>query len=89
MFSISLHLFPKEPTLSAYKSIFETGSLRNAYKSTLTIVVVGLIYSMTLTTLEHLYFLERVFGGKIHAPFCHSTHVFSGGMIPFYLLIKT
>lgn len=82
-------LFPKEPTLSAYKSIFETGSLRNAYKSTLTIVVVGLIYSMTLTTLgAFVLSREGLWGKKFMLHFVIVPMYFSGGMIPFYLLIK-
>lgn len=82
-------LFPKEPTLSAYKSIFETGSLANAYKSTLTIVFVGLIYSMTLTTLgAFVLSREDFWGKKLMLHFVIVPMFFSGGMIPFYLLIK-
>ena len=83
-------LFPKEPTFDAYIEIFNRGWLLNSYKATLFIVTVGDVYSMLLTMLC-AYAMSRpgFFGKKALLSFMLIPMFFSGGLIPFYLLIRS
>jgi putative aldouronate transport system permease protein len=82
-------LFPTNPVVTSYKFIFNSGWVINAYKSTLIIVIVGLAYSMLLTTSCAYALSKKYFPGKaLILNLIIFTMFFSGGLIPFYLLVK-
>ncbi len=83
-------LFPKEPTLNAYVEIFNRGWLLDSYKATLFIVTIGVVYSMLMTMLC-AYAMSRpgFFAKKAILSFMLIPMFFSGGLIPFYLLIRS
>ncbi|MGB8453454.1 MAG: carbohydrate ABC transporter permease [Anaerocolumna sp.] len=82
-------LWPNDFTTSAYKMIFKTGIIFKAYGVTVFITVVGTILSMVVTTLmAYPLSLKKV---KYRTPimfFIYFTMLFSGGLVPSYLLIS-
>jgi len=82
-------LFPKNPVLSSYKYIFEAGWVANGYKNTLIIVIIGVIYSMALSApCAYALSIKYFPGKKVILNLIIFTMFFSGGLIPFYLLIR-
>lgn len=83
-------IIPKKVTLVAYKQLFSQKSLPTAMNVTLFITVLGTIIDMILTTLM-AYPLSRkkLPGRKIFMYFIIFTMMFSGGMIPTYLLVRS
>jgi multiple sugar transport system permease protein/putative aldouronate transport system permease protein len=82
-------LWPSDFTTSAYQMIFKTGFIFKAYGVTIFTTVVGTILSMTVTILmAYPLSLKKV---KYRTPvmfFIYFTMLFSGGLVPSYLLIS-
>ena len=66
-----LLLFPTQPTLSNYKTLFADGRILVGYRTTLTILLIGVPLNMFLTTSVAILF----------------TMLFNGGIVPLYLLM--
>jgi len=83
-------IIPKKITLIAYRELFSQKTLPTAMNVTLFITVLGTMIDMVLTTLM-AYPLSRkkLPGRKIFMYFIIFTMMFSGGMIPTYLLVKS
>ncbi|WP_139996217.1 carbohydrate ABC transporter permease [Paenibacillus paridis] len=86
---VSLHFFPRAPTFEAYAKIVEHPMLWQAYGNTiirtaLGVVLVIIVLSMVAYPLSRRTFPHRKF---ITFLFVFSM-LFSGGLIPSYLLIK-
>lgn len=83
-------IIPKKVTLVAYRELFSQKALPTAMNVTLFITVLGTIIDMILTTLM-AYPLSRkkLPGRKIFMYFIIFTMMFSGGMIPTYLLVRS
>ena len=82
-------LWPISPNLAAYKAVMENGLIGTGYINTLFIVVVGVTLNIIMTSLG-AYFLSRrdvMLKNQIMG-FITFTMFFSGGIIPFYLLVK-
>ena len=84
-----LLLKPLGLNLSSYKAVIQNPLILSGYKNTLIIVIGGVALSMVLTILG-AYTLSRknLYWHKPISMFVIFTMFFSGGMIPFYLLIK-
>lgn len=84
-----LMLFPKNPTLASYIELFRDGRILTGYKTTLSILLLGLPLGLFLTTC-FAYGMSRPDypGKKIIFYFVLFTMLFSGGIIPLYLLMK-
>ncbi len=84
-----LLLFPKEPTLDSFRRLFQNKLLWTGYKSTLTIVAIGLPLNVLLTFCM-AYGLSRKGwpGRKIVFTLVLITMIFNGGIVPMYLLMK-
>lgn len=81
-------LWPKEPTLAAYKMAFKNPLILSSYMNTLFIVVCGTAVSLALSALG-AYFLTRE-DVKLKRPISLLiilTMYFGGGMIPFYFTV--
>ncbi|MDO5378745.1 MAG: carbohydrate ABC transporter permease, partial [Clostridia bacterium] len=81
--------FPKQPTLEAYKSLWETGSILTGYGNTLIHIGVGLPLSMFITfALGYVLSRPAFPGRKLLFMFVLITMLFNGGMVPSFLLIR-
>ncbi|WP_372661890.1 carbohydrate ABC transporter permease [Cohnella sp.] len=81
-------LFPKDFSLTAYEVIFQDNTIFTAYKTTIIFTVVGTILCMIVTSAMAYAISVKTFThrNKI-AFFVYFTMLFSGGLIPSYLLI--
>lgn len=81
-------LYPRNITLESYFIVFENGSIFDGMKVTLVITLVGVVYNMLLTVSLAYGFSKEFPGKKFFMTMIIFTMYFSGGLIPFYLLIK-
>lgn len=83
-------IIPKKITLVAYRELLSQKTLPTAMNVTLFITVLGTTIDMILTTLM-AYPLSRkkLPGRKVFMYFIIFTMMFSGGMIPTYLLVRS
>lgn len=82
-------LIPLEPTFDAYKMVFENESIMTGYWNTLWYTIVGVGLNMLLT-IPAAYALSKkdLMGGGIVMKLIVITMYFTGGLIPFYMLIR-
>ncbi|MEK4059802.1 MULTISPECIES: carbohydrate ABC transporter permease [Paenibacillus] len=83
-------LWPQGFSLEGYKAVLSNPTILSGFKNTLFILVVGLGINMTLTSLG-AYFLSRE-GVMLQKPimfFIVFTMFFQGGLVPFYLIVKS
>ena len=83
-------LWPQGFSLEGYKAVLNNPVILSGFKNTLFILVVGLGINMTLTSLG-AYFLSRD-GVLLQKPimfFIVFTMFFQGGLVPFYLIVKS
>jgi len=80
-------LIPREPTVSAYQSIFRTDWLAQGYVNTITIVSLAWAYCIAICVLT-AYALTRKFPlKKLFYVYLIIPMFFGGGLIPTYLLL--
>lgn len=86
----SVIAIPKNPTLENYKYVLSGNSIFRAYGVTIFRTVVGTILNMTITVMT-AYPLSKKFlpGRSALMQVFFFTMIFSGGMIPTYLVVKT
>lgn len=85
-----LMLYPKNPTLDAYRFIFSNDAFINGFKVTFFVLIVGVLYNMFLTVTTAYALSRPKFPGKtIFVNIIIFTMFFSGGLIPFYLLVNS
>mgnify|MGYP000821822973 FL=1 len=84
-----VRLFPVEPTLMSYKTVFEYDAIWVGFVNSIIYTVVGTVVSMVLTLLA-AYPLSRddFRGKKVLSSIFLFTMMFSGGLIPTYMLVK-
>lgn len=77
-------------TLDSYQQLISGSNIVNAFKNNIVITVVGTVLSMTFTIMA-AYPLSRkdMYGRRFFSLAIVFTMLFSGGMIPGYLLIKS
>ncbi len=82
-------LWPVNCTLDSYKSVLGYSAIWVGYRNTLLYTTIGTLYNLFLL-LPASYALSRktLKGRKILMAFFVFTMYFSGGIVPFYLLIK-
>jgi putative aldouronate transport system permease protein len=90
MYASPLVLWPKDPTIEAYKFILSSDEIPNAVRVTVYITVLGTFFSM-LFTLFLSYALSKSFlpGGKIIHRLILATMFFDSGLIPFFVLVRS
>ncbi|OAS17900.1 carbohydrate ABC transporter permease [Paenibacillus oryzisoli] len=87
--SSSLHLYPKAITFEAYSYILGLKQLWVSYKVSLIITIFGTAISMIATTLAaYALSKKQLPGGRIIMFMIVFTMMFSGGIIPNYLVVK-
>lgn len=82
-------VIPKKFSLDAYKSIFANGAtIINAYKVTVIITIVGTIISVLITSmLAYALSRKQLKYRNILNFFVYIPMIFSGGIVPFYIVI--
>lgn len=85
----TLLVIPKHFTFEAYRYIFLEGGMLRAFFVSVIVAIVGVLYSMLLTSLGAYALTKRDMPGrKIFFTFILITMFFGGGVIPFFLVIK-
>lgn len=82
-------LFPVEPTLLGYKTVFAYSPIWSGYLRSLIYMVSGTLVSILLTIMAS-YPLSRddLKGKKIFMGYFLFTMMFNGGLVPTYMLVK-
>lgn len=84
-------IFPVEFTLDSYKYIFENPAFFTAFGISVVRVILGTVISLTVVMLS-AYALsqedENFLGRKFYTWFMMVTMVFSGGMIPLFIVVR-
>lgn len=82
-------LFPVEPTLLGYKTVFAYSPIWSGYLRSLIYMVSGTVVSIVLTIMAS-YPLSRddLKGKKIFMGYFLFTMMFNGGLVPTYMLVK-
>lgn len=83
-------LWPIEATLSSYKLLFEGTRVLPAFKNSIVITAVGTLLSIAFTILAAYPLSKRYFiGRKTFTMMLVFTMIFSAGLIPNYLVVKS
>ena len=83
-----LMLWPPALTFEAYEFTFKSSLIWTGYRNSILITVFGTIYNMVLTILCAYALIKPIPGGKFIRFAIVFTMYFSGGLIPYYLLIR-
>jgi putative aldouronate transport system permease protein len=83
-------LFPKNPTLKSYAELIQDSRIWTGYKTTLTIVFIGVPLSLFVTaTMAYGLSKGGYPGRKLVFILVIVTMIFQGGIVPLYLVMKT
>ena len=82
-------LFPPEVTWDSYQYVFKSAVIWSGYRNTIIITLVGVIYNMLLTVFCAYAFNKPMPGNKVMKFLVVFTMYFSGGLVPFYLRLKS
>ena len=82
-------LWPVEPTVIAYKQVFKNPNILSGYMNSIIYAVCGTLVSLLLSILAGYGLSRHSFAGKsaMSRLFIFAT-LFSGGMIPFYIVVR-
>jgi len=82
-------LWPVEPTLVGYKAAFQNSQIVTGYANSIFYTGVGTLISVALTTMIAYPLARKTFYGRSGLMmFIVFTMLFSGGLIPTYLVVK-
>ncbi len=80
---------PKQPSLDAYKAIISAPSLYRPFVVSIVVTILGTLFSLVVITIAAYVLTQRDMPGRQFVVyFLLFTMVFSGGLIPSYLLMK-
>ncbi|MDY4889760.1 MAG: carbohydrate ABC transporter permease [Sphaerochaetaceae bacterium] len=82
-------LWPVDPDIEAYKAVFRNKDIITGYKNSLIYVISGTFVSVMLTMfLAYPLSRKEFYGRKTITTMMIITMLFSGGMIPLFLVVK-
>lgn len=82
-------LWPVDPSLEGYRAVFENGDVVSGYGNTILYTVLGTLINVAVTMVAAYPLSRKGLPGKSFFLFLFTfTMIFSGGMIPTYILIK-
>ena len=82
-------LWPNRPTVDGYKTIIETQKLYQPFLNSVYTTIAGALLGLVLSTLGGYVLAQKDLPGRsLLAGFILFTMIFSGGMIPEYLVMK-
>ncbi|MDR2484233.1 MAG: carbohydrate ABC transporter permease [Treponema sp.] len=83
------YLWPMRPSLSAYRMVFSTNSIVTTYKNTIFVTVIGTFLSLIITALTaYPLSKRRLHGAKVLTGLFYFTMLFSGGLVPTFLVVR-
>jgi len=83
------YIIPVKPTLAAYRMVFSTNSILTSYRNTLFVTFIGTFLSLVITSLTaYPLSKRRLHGGKFLTLLFYFTMLFSGGLIPTFLVVR-
>ncbi len=89
LMSGKVRLLPVDPTLDSYKAVFKYRSIWVGYRNSIIYTIVGTLISIVATLLAAYPLSRNDFRGRRPIMFLFLfTMMFSGGLIPTYMLIK-
>jgi putative aldouronate transport system permease protein len=83
-----LVIWPEQPTLNSYRTIFAGGVITRAAMVSVGITVVGTLLSMLLTVCMAYGLSRKIIGGRWFLLIALFTLLFNPGIIPNYLTVK-
>lgn len=84
-----VYIWPRQFTLDNYKVVFSDKAIITALGITVSRTLLGTITSVIFTSIFAYGFSRKgLMGKKYYAVICLITMYFSGGLIPYYMLIK-
>lgn len=88
-FGGSFYLLPMGFTLSAYRTVLRNSSIHSAYLNTAFVVAIGTLLNIAMTYLAaYPLSYKGLRGKKFFNYYIYMTMLFSGGLIPFYMVVK-
>jgi putative aldouronate transport system permease protein len=83
-------LIPQNITFDNYRVIIRNSLIWSGYKNTVIVVVLGVCFSLSMTVCMAYAFSRKSFPGKrLFFSLVLITMFFGGGLIPFYLLVRS
>lgn len=83
-------ILPSRIDFSSYKFAFATGAIQRAYGNTIFVVVVGTSLNILFTLLGgYVLSKKKLPGVKVMNLFVIITMLFNGGLIPFYIVVRS
>ncbi|MDR1638189.1 MAG: carbohydrate ABC transporter permease [Clostridiales bacterium] len=87
--SRSLFLVPRKPTVAAYEYIFSSPTLPRAMMNSIVVTLLGTVTSMFFTlTMAYPLSKKNLYGRSLILNLVAFTMVFSGGLIPTFLVVN-
>lgn len=84
-----VYFWPRILTFDNYKAVFNNNQLLGAFKITVLRTVIGTIMAIMFTSLfAYAFSKKELIGKKYYGYIGLFTMIFSGGLIPYYLVIK-
>ena len=85
-----LYLWPRMFTFASYKAVFTDNTIINSLYVTISRTVIGTLASLLFTTmLAYALSKRELIGRKFFNTLFIFTMYFSGGLIPFYMILKS
>ena len=85
-----LYFWPRVPTLESYKEVFKNTEIWHAAGVSLARTIVGTATALFFTTLlAYGMSKKELFGGRVLGYFFVFTMYFGGGLVPYYMVLKT
>jgi putative aldouronate transport system permease protein len=82
-------LFPVEPTLDGYRAVFADRDVLTGYANSLLYMAAGTVLNVSITLMAaYALAQKRLPGGSLIMMLFTFTLLFSGGIIPLYLVVK-
>ena len=83
-------LWPRMPTIASYKNILTNNKIWNAYFISISRTVIGTLAALLCTGIIAYGLAHRkLIGRRFYSLICIIPMYFGGGLIPYYLLIRT
>lgn len=84
-----LLLWPLEPNLDAFKLVLRNQQIITGFKNTIIVVIVGTVLNLIFTSIGAYFMAQKNVLWKTPITFLFAfTMFFSGGMVPFYLVVN-
>lgn len=85
-----LYFWPRVPTLESYREVFKDNEILHAAGVSLARTILGTAVALFFTSLlAYGMSKKELFGGKILGYFFVFTMYFGGGLVPYYMVLKT